>query len=63
MFELFYRGVIVYNTADEGGFITENYPKAENISIDYAILEHETLYLYASCFIRLERFGYLGSII
>jgi mannose-1-phosphate guanylyltransferase len=29
----------VYNTNEEQTFINENYPKAENISIDYAILE------------------------
>ncbi|MEX0290537.1 MAG: mannose-1-phosphate guanylyltransferase [Flavobacteriaceae bacterium] len=38
-FELFYKGMSVYNTSDEWSFIKENYPKAENISIDYAILE------------------------
>ncbi|PCE64577.1 mannose-1-phosphate guanylyltransferase [Sediminicola luteus] len=39
MFELFQRGVSAYNTTDERQFIQENYGKAENISIDYAILE------------------------
>lgn len=38
-FDLFQNGVSCYNTADEESFIKENYPKAENISIDYAILE------------------------
>ncbi len=38
-YELFQKGVSCYNTAEEAGFIQENYPKAENISIDYAILE------------------------
>jgi len=38
-FELFESGYESYNTTDETGFIKENYPKAENISIDYAILE------------------------
>ncbi len=37
---LFEAGLPVYNTANEQAFIEENYPKAENISIDYAILEH-----------------------
>jgi mannose-1-phosphate guanylyltransferase len=31
-----------YNTADEKQFIDENYDTAENISIDYAILENAT---------------------
>lgn len=39
-FELFHDGVSCYNTVDEKPFIQENYGKAENISIDYAILEH-----------------------
>ena len=39
LFTLFEKGVDVYNTLDEAQFIEENYPKAANISIDYAILE------------------------
>lgn len=38
-YELFAAGISVYNTEKEKGFITDNYPKADNISIDYAILE------------------------
>ena len=38
-YELFKQGYSCYNTPDEPEFIQENYPKAENISIDYAILE------------------------
>lgn len=36
---LFEQGNAIWNTAKEAEFISENYPKAENISIDYAILE------------------------
>ncbi len=39
-YALFESGVGSYNTAAEAAFILENYPKAENVSIDYAILEH-----------------------
>lgn len=39
-YDLFENGMACYNTAEEQGFIAENYPKAENISIDYAILEN-----------------------
>ncbi len=39
MHELFKSGDAFYNTANEKQFIEENYEKAENISIDYAILE------------------------
>ncbi|UII78442.1 mannose-1-phosphate guanylyltransferase [Flagellimonas sp. CMM7] len=38
-FKLFQDGISCYNTVDEKSFIEENYAKAENISIDYAILE------------------------
>ncbi|MGX1929891.1 mannose-1-phosphate guanylyltransferase [Flagellimonas sp. 2504JD4-2] len=38
-YALFEQGLSCYNTAEEHDFIKENYPKAENISIDYAILE------------------------
>ena len=39
MFSLFNSGYDVLNTADEASFILNNYPKAEDISIDYGILE------------------------
>lgn len=37
--QLFSMGIDVYNTPKEARFIAQNYPLAENISIDYAILE------------------------
>lgn len=40
MNDLFLQGNESYNTASEKAFIEQNYAKAENISIDYAILEH-----------------------
>jgi mannose-1-phosphate guanylyltransferase len=39
MNELFLEGVGSYNTNSETDFINENYANAENVSIDYAILE------------------------
>ena len=39
LYALFETGISVYNTELEGDFILENYPKAENISVDYAIME------------------------
>ncbi len=42
MTELFKKGIAHYNTPQESDFIAENYPLAENISIDYAILEKAT---------------------
>ena len=40
MFALFMEGYEVYNSDKESAFIQENYPKAGNISIDYAIMEN-----------------------
>jgi len=39
---LFQKGIAHYNTPYEKQFIEENYETAENISIDYAILEKAT---------------------
>lgn len=39
MYVLFASGIEVYNTAEEAAFVRENYSKAENISIDYAVME------------------------
>ncbi|MBV1925153.1 MAG: mannose-1-phosphate guanylyltransferase [Dokdonia sp.] len=39
MYSLFEEGVEVYNTATEQDFINTHYPQAENISIDYGIME------------------------
>ena len=39
LFHLFLKGESVYNTKDEHQFILENYELAENISVDYAIME------------------------
>ncbi|WP_228852381.1 mannose-1-phosphate guanylyltransferase [Aegicerativicinus sediminis] len=42
LFNLFQSGYQAYNTFDENHFIEENYGKAENISVDYAIMEQST---------------------
>jgi len=39
LYKLFESGISVYNTDSEDKFIQENYPNAENISVDYAIME------------------------
>jgi mannose-1-phosphate guanylyltransferase len=36
---LFQQGMEIYNTSNEKQFIIDNYSKAENISIDYAVME------------------------
>jgi mannose-1-phosphate guanylyltransferase len=40
MYSLFMNGYDLYNTPAESAFINENYAKADNISIDYAIMEN-----------------------
>lgn len=39
MYELLGEGMDTYNTASEAAFIEAHYPRAENISIDYALME------------------------
>jgi mannose-1-phosphate guanylyltransferase len=39
LYQVFEKGLPHYNTETERGFIAENYPLSENISIDYAIME------------------------
>ena len=39
LFQLFESGCNVYNTEFEDDFIRDNYSKAENISVDYALME------------------------
>ncbi|WP_340203209.1 mannose-1-phosphate guanylyltransferase [Ascidiimonas sp. W6] len=51
LYDLMYGGMAVYNTPDEKTFIRDNYPKAENISIDYAILEYaKSIYVLPATF-------------
>ena len=51
LYTLFESGISVYNTEAESQFIRENYPKAENISVDYAIMEKSTdVYVIAAEF-------------
>ena len=42
LFNLFEKGCEVYNTDFEDDFVRDNYGKAENISVDYAIMEKST---------------------
>lgn len=50
-YKLFADGLPIYNTDDERSFIQENYGKAENISIDYAILEQsKSIYVLPATF-------------
>ena len=51
MYALFKEGYEVYNLPGEQAFINVNYPKAENISIDYGIMEkHEKVKVVPATF-------------
>lgn len=51
LYNLFENGISDYNTSSESDFIKENYPKAENISVDYAIMEKSNnVYVIAAQF-------------
>jgi len=51
MTALFEKGLPMYNTEQENDFIATKYPLAENISIDYAILEKaENVHVLAATF-------------
>ncbi|MFL1895701.1 mannose-1-phosphate guanylyltransferase [Aquimarina sp. 2-A2] len=51
MTALFVKGLPELNTVAEEGFIQDNYPLAENISIDYAILEQaDNVYVLPASF-------------
>ncbi len=50
-YQLFHSGIDKYNTSEERAFIQEKYPMAENISIDYAILERsKAIYVLPATF-------------
>ena len=51
LFKLFESGIGAYNTSNEKQFITENYVNAEDVSVDYAIMETSTnVYVIAAEF-------------
>ncbi|GAB1857496.1 mannose-1-phosphate guanylyltransferase [Flavobacteriaceae bacterium MHTCC 0001] len=51
LYEHFEKGIPSYNTPDESDFIKENYPKADDISVDYAIMEKSSnVYVIAAEF-------------
>ena len=51
LYQLFESGYNVYNTEFEDDFIKDNYPKAENISVDYALMEKSNnVYLIPATF-------------
>lgn len=51
MYSLFIKGADSYNTIKENDFILNNYPDADNISVDYAVMEKaENVYVLPASF-------------
>src|SRR5690625_8032844 len=62
MYNLFSAGNEAYNTPKESSFVLKTYPKAENISIDYGILEKaENVYVLQADF-EWSELGTWGSL-
>ncbi|UWX54253.1 mannose-1-phosphate guanylyltransferase [Maribacter litopenaei] len=61
-FNLFNGGLTYLNTSKEKDFIAENYPKAENISIDYAILEKSSAIYVLEATFDWNDLGTWGSL-
>lgn len=62
LYALFENGIGVYNTQSEDAFIRENYPKAENISIDYAIMEKSSNVFVLPAIFDWNDLGTWGSL-
>lgn len=62
MYSHFLKGWDAYNTTTEKAFIDENYPLAENISIDYAILEKAPNVFVLSATFDWNDLGTWGSL-
>lgn len=62
LFELFMQGYDVYNTELEDNYINENYGKAENISVDYAIMEKSNNVFVLSAEFDWNDLGTWGSV-
>jgi len=61
-YALFSKGIALYNTPEEQAFINEHYPKAENISIDYAILEQSQFIFVLPASFDWNDLGTWGSL-
>ena len=62
MFRLFSEGNEFFNTSEEGKFIQKTYSEAENISIDYGILEKEENVFVISAGFDWNDLGTWGSL-
>ncbi len=62
LFQLFQNGIKTYNTDFEDDFIRDNYAKAENISVDYAIMEKSSNVFVLSADFDWNDLGTWGSL-
>lgn len=62
LYELFEKGIPVYNTEFEDDFIRDNYAKSENISVDYAIMESAKNVFVAKAAFDWNDLGTWGSL-
>ncbi len=62
LYSLFEKGIPLYNTDFEKDFIQENYPKAANISVDYAIMEAANNVFVAKANFDWNDLGTWGSL-
>lgn len=62
LYKLFELGMDTFNTSRENDFILENYPKAENISVDYAIMEKSDNVFVISAEFDWNDLGTWGSL-
>ena len=62
LYTLFEKGIPAYNKELEGDFIKENYSKAENISVDYAIMESAKNVFVAKATFDWNDLGTWGSL-
>ncbi|MFS4417702.1 mannose-1-phosphate guanylyltransferase [Maribacter sp. 2307ULW6-5] len=61
-YALFEKGIPAYNTPEEKAFIESHYPQAENISIDYAILEKSPAIFVLAASFDWNDLGTWGSL-
>ncbi len=62
MFDLFYQAMDDYNTENEHVFISNNYGKAEDISVDFAIMEKSSNVYLAKAKFDWNDLGTWGSL-
>ena len=62
LYDLFAKGVDIYNTDFENDFIRDNYAKSENISVDFAIMEKSKNVFVLSATFDWNDLGTWGSL-